>query len=137
MKKSDVPQKENSMLHGHRRACYAVDDDGKYTMVPSKGWDVEDIVNGQAVEAMESHIESVRQQALAGEVSPLAYHMARCHMDVGLLAANAGFWRWQVRRHLTTAGFNKLDDNKLARYAQVLGRDVEHLKTIPEPEPAK
>ena len=124
------------MLGEHRRATYAQDDKGQYTIVASKGWEVEKVVNGQAVEAMQSEIEAMRQRALRGEVSPLAFHMVRCHMTPGLLAANSGIWRWRVNRHLTVDGFAGLNDKLLARYAETLGTDITSLKSIPGDETA-
>lgn len=131
MKTRDVPQDE-SILGEHRRATYAQDDQGQYTIVASKGWEVEKVVNSQAVEAVQAEIEAMRQRALRGEVSPLAYHMSRCHMTPALLAANSGIWRWRVNRHLTPAGFAGLGAKVLQRYASALGIDIETLRMIPQ-----
>lgn len=118
----------------HRRACYAQDEDGNYTIVPSQGWEVEKAVNQQAVNDIKEHVETVRQQVLAGEASPLAYHMARCQMDAKLLGANAGIWRWKVKRHLTPAGFAMLSDQQLEAYAIALNMPVAELKAVPQEE---
>lgn len=131
MKTRDVPQDEAAMLGGHKRAMYAVDDNGDYVMVASKGWEVEVTVNSQAVEEIKHQVEAVRQQVIAGKLSPLAFHMERCMMTPALLAANSGIWRWRVKRHMKPAVFNKLDETMLRRYADALGISVEDLKTIP------
>lgn len=131
MKTTDVPQ-DDSMLGEHRRATYAQDTDGRYVIVPSRGWEVEKVVNAQAVDEIKEYVETVRQQVLKGELSPLAYHMSRCHMDAGLLAANVGIWRWRVRRHLTPRGFAALKPALLQRYAQALGITVKTLQEIPQ-----
>ena len=34
-----------------------------------------------------------------GRASPLAFHMARCHMDARLLSAHTGIWSLRIRRH--------------------------------------
>ncbi len=132
MKATDVPQEE-SMLEGNRRACYAQDDAGHYIVVPSRGWEVEKIVNAQAVDQVRQALENARQQVERGLASPLAYHMARCQMTVALLSANAGIWRLRVRRHLKPEVFARLKPELLARYAQALGISVETLSTIPAP----
>ena len=89
------------MLAGHRRACYAVDEHGRYVVVPSKGWQVEKIVNAQAVEEIRRAVEAVRERVHQGRASPLEYHMVRCQMTPGLLASHTGLWSWRVRRHRT------------------------------------
>lgn len=130
MRVKDVPQDE-SILEGHQRACYAVDDQGRYTVVPSKGWDVEKVVNGQAVDELHDALEQTRRRVLAGRASALEFHMQRCQMDPSMLAANTGIWGWRVRRHLKPAVFAALDDALLARYADALRISVADLKLIP------
>lgn len=130
MKTRDVPQDDAAMLGGHKRAMYAVDDKGDYVMVSSKGWEVEVAVNSQAVDEIRQQLEAVQKKVLAGELSPLAYHMQRCMMSPGLLSANSGIWRWRVKRHLKPAVFAKLDDKVLQRYADALGITVAQLKTV-------
>lgn len=130
MKTTEVPQEE-SMLEGNRRACYAEDDAGRYVVVPSRGWAVEKIVNSQAIDQVRKTLENARLQVERGLASPLAYHMARCQMSVGLLAANSGIWRLRVRHHLKPAVFARLKPELLQRYADALGISVEALSTIP------
>lgn len=135
MKTKDVPQDDAAMLGGHKRAMYAINENGDYTMVSSKGWEVEVVVNAQAVDEIRQQVEMVRQKVLAGELSPLAYHMERCMMNPGLLAANSGIWRWRVKRHLSPAVFAKLDHRILQRYADALGMTVDALKLVPVEAP--
>lgn len=130
MKAKEVPQ-DDSILGEHRKATYAVDEQGHYVIVPTKGWEVENIVNGLAIGEVRAQIEAVRQQALRGEASALAFHMTRCQMTPALLAANVGLWRWQVQRHLKPAVFARLDVALLARYAAALGMSVAALKEVP------
>lgn len=135
MKTTDVPQ-DDSILGEHRRACYALDENGRYVVVASRGWEVEKVMNAQAVDEIRARIEVVREQALRGEVSPLAFHMTRCQMTPGLLAANAGVWSWRVKRHLAPRPFARLNRAMLQRYADALGMTVEALSRIPDCEPA-
>jgi hypothetical protein len=130
VKAEQVPQ-QASMLEDQRRACYALDADGQYVIVPSKGWEVESIVNAQANAEVMTHIRQAQCDALAGRVSPLAYHMATRQMDVALLAANAGIWSLRVRRHLKPAVFGKLPPRVLQRYADALNLDVQQLHVVP------
>ncbi len=119
------------MLEDKRRACYAVDADGRYVIVPSKGWEVEKIVNAQANAEIAASIEAAQRDVVEGRASSLAYHMAVRQMDVALLAANAGLWSLRVRRHLKPAVFAKLPQTLLQRYADALNLDVCQLRTVP------
>jgi hypothetical protein len=127
MRESEVPQEGNRSLAGHRKAVYAVADDGKLRLVPSRGWEVEEIVTRQAVEDLERRAEEARARVLAGESSPLEYHMYRSRMDLELLSQTTGLWRWRVRRHLKPAAFARLPLALRRRYAEALGVSVEAL----------
>lgn len=130
MKARDVPQDE-SILNGNRRACYAEDEHGRYVIVPSRGWSVEKIVNEQAQAEIKRTLEQARRRALEGLTSPLDSHMARRQMDVALLAANSGVWRWRVRRHLRPQVFARLKTSLLRRYADALDIGVVELTALP------
>jgi hypothetical protein len=82
---NEVPQEGNSTLGGHRKAIYARGADGKLHIVQSAGWEVEEIVTLQAVEDLNRLAEDARQRVIAGQTSPLEYHMHRVRMDVPLL----------------------------------------------------
>jgi hypothetical protein len=57
-------------------------------------------------------------------------------MDITVLAQATGFFRWQVRRHLTPAVFNRLTPRKLQRYEEALQMTPGQLRTLPpEDEP--
>jgi len=127
MREREVPQEGNRSLAGHRKAVYAVADDGKLRLVPSRGWEVEEIVTRQAVEDLERRAEEARARVLAGESSPLEYHMYRARMDLELLSQTTGLWRWRIRRHLRPAAFARLPPALRRRYAEALGVSVEAL----------
>ena len=130
MRERDVPQEGNRTLAGHRKAVYAVAEDGRLRLVPTRGWEVEEIVTRQAVEDLERRARAARDRALSGESSPLEYHMYRARMDVDLLSQTTGLWRWRVRRHLKPAAFARLPLALKARYADALGTSVEALEKV-------
>ena len=70
MKKRNVPQDNNITLGGERKAMYAVDDNGQYTVVPSSGWEVEEAVTSMAVEYYQELTQQALHQARQGQVSP-------------------------------------------------------------------
>ena len=121
MRERDVPQEGNASLGGHRKAVYAVAEDGKLRLVPSRGWEAEEIVTRQAVEDLERRAQAARARVLAGETSPLEYHMYRARMDLALLSQATGLWRWRVRRHFRPRVFKRLPAALRQRYAEALG----------------
>lgn len=132
MKVGDVPQdQEQSILAGHQRACYAVDEHGRYVVVGSLGWEVENIVNGQANEEVRAQIAGALARARRGEVSPLAYHMARRQMDSGMLASYSGISRVRIWWHLRPQVFRRLTDKVLRRYAEALQLPLTELRVLP------
>ena len=127
---TDVPQETNSTYGGHCKAVYARDDNGHLMLVLSRGWEAEEIVTRQAVEMFETLAAEARERALAGQSSPLEYHMYRARMDVPLLAQACGLWQWRVRRHLRPARFARLSPALRARYAEVLGIEPARLNRV-------
>ncbi|MDR0735852.1 MAG: hypothetical protein LBF51_03290 [Zoogloeaceae bacterium] len=126
----EVPQEESAVYGGHRKGIYARGVDGRLCLVPSRGWEAEEIVTRQAVEAFEALAAAARERARAGQSSPLEYHMYRARMDVPMLAQASGLWRWRVRRHLRPAVFGKLPPDLRARYAEVLGIELAQLDMV-------
>jgi len=122
MRERDVPQEGNATLAGHRKAVYAVGEDGKLRIIPSRGWEVEEVVTRQAVEDLERRAREAR--------SPLEYHMYRARMDIAMLAGAAGIWRWRLRRHLRPQVFARLPLRLRRRYAEALGIAVEALARV-------
>jgi hypothetical protein len=129
MLEKDVPQ-DVGMAAGLKEVCYAVDEQGRYVLVPSAGWEPKNITNSQAWEVIQAELEAVRRQVVAGDSSPIAYFMTKNLMDVGLLAQYVGLWRWRVKRHLKTSVFKKLSPATLARYAAVFAIPVEELLDV-------
>lgn len=130
MLENEVPQEGNSTLGGHRKAVYARGEDGRVHLVASAGWEVEEIVTRQAVEDLDRLTADARQRVLAGQTSPLEYHMHRLRMDVPLLSQLTGIWQWRIRRHFRPDIFAGLGPSLLGRYAEVMGIGIEALKKV-------
>lgn len=130
MRERDVPQEGNATLAGHRKAVYAVADDGRVRLVASRGWEVEEIVTRQAVQDLEHHADEARERARAGLTSPLEVHMYRSRMDLALLSQTTGLWRWRIRRHFRPEVFARLSPALRRRYADALGISPEALGRI-------
>ena len=82
-----------------------------------QGWDI-----------IEDKIEDMHKKAEAGLVSPIAFHMERCLMDVTTLAGYSGFPKWKVRRHIKPAVHKKLSEKTKKRYAEVFGISIPEME---------
>jgi hypothetical protein len=131
MKVNEVPQ-DITYYEGEKRACYALNDEGKYVIVPSCGWSAEEVVNGLAVTELATHLEKTRQEVLKGLKSPLVYHMERRQMTPEILAKTAGMLTIRVRRHFRPAVFGNLSPEILKRYAHALAISEQELKSVPD-----
>jgi hypothetical protein len=101
-------------------------------VVPSNGWEAEEIVLDQAVEEFRRLAREAHARAKAGTGAPLEYHMYARRMDAVLLADISGFWLWRVKRHLRPGAFAKLPPALQSRYAEALGLSVPTLLALPE-----
>jgi hypothetical protein len=129
MKKTDVPQ-DRGMLGDVRVLCYVTDENGDYTGSESSGWEPANIANGVAWEFVNEELAEILQKVKQGELSPLAYHMKKCLMDVKVLSGYVNLSPWKVKRHLKPHLFKKLDENALQRYAAALGLTVAQLQEV-------
>jgi hypothetical protein len=127
----DVPQEGNAVLSGLRKAVYARDEQGHIVTVASKGWEVEEIVTQQAVDALKEQAQAALSRAKAGQSTPLEYWMYEKRMDIAILAQSTGMWQWRVRRHMQPARFAGLSTKILGRYADALGMTIDQLKSLP------
>jgi hypothetical protein len=132
MEKDSVPQDNSPTYAGLRKLLYAVDANGKYTGVPSTGWEVESYATETAVSELDRLRVDAWQRARGGKTSALEYHMYANRMEPDTLSATTGIWRWRVRRHFDPRRFAKLSDRMLTRYANAMGIAVERLRQVPE-----
>jgi hypothetical protein len=130
MKKKDIPQDLGALGKITKEVCYAVDESGKYTTELSQGWEVKTNALDAAWRDIKERVIAAREKVIKKEASPLLYFMELRLMDVPIVAAYTGFWKWQVKRHMIPAVFNKLSEKKLGKYAEIFEVSVEHLKTM-------
>ncbi len=134
MKKEDVPQDLSSLGKITKEVCYATDHSGNYGTELSQGWDIKITALDTAWQDVHKRVAAAREKVLKNEASPLLFFMEKGLMDIGILAAYSGFWKWQIKRHLKPVVFNKLSKNKLQTYADVFNVTVEALKNMSEDE---
>ncbi len=127
MEKDKVPQDEGITGGVSREVQYAVNKDGKYEKVLSKGWEPKNIVNELAWDDIQDNIDIANKKIKEEKASPLLYYMAKNIMDVSLLANYIELSKWKVKRHLKLKGFKKLSEEQLENYADIFEISVEEL----------
>jgi hypothetical protein len=130
MKKEEIPQDDGALNKLTKEVVYAVDGSGKYSKELSTGWDVKTKALDLAWEDIEKRIEAARQKVLNNEASPVLYFLELRLMDMGILSAYTGFWKWTIKKHLKPAAFKNLSQQKLQQYADAFNVTVEELKTM-------
>ena len=131
MLKKNVPQ-DGGILDRWHEINYAIDDDGRYVLAPSIGWEPANIANKQAWELISKQLDDVIKRIQAQDLSPLAYYMVKNQMDITLLAKYVRLSRWRVKRHLNPAVFRRLKTSILERYAKTFNVSAEQLFDVPE-----
>lgn len=132
MEIKDVPQDPGILDNYGREVCYAVDQNGNYSLAQSIGWDPKNVANRQAWQAIEKKINKAREDIFDGKLSPIGFYMACNQMDVRLLAQYMGLYCWQIRRHLKPAVFKKVKADVLDKYAALFNVSVDELKSLPD-----
>jgi len=105
MNKKDIPQDHSALVNYIKELCYAVGEDGQYTTANSTGWDVKTNALNLAWQDIEQRIVTAYSQVKNREVSPILYYMELRLMDIGILSAYTGFWKWTIKRHLKPSVF--------------------------------
>ena len=130
MKKEEIPQDDGALNKLTKEVVYAVDSLGKYSTELSTGWDVKTKALDLAWKDIEKRIEAARQKVSNNQASPILYFLELRLMDMGILAAYTGFWKWTIKKHLKPTAFKNLSQQKLQKYANAFNVSVEELKTM-------
>jgi hypothetical protein len=130
MKKEELPQDLGALGKITGEVCYVVDEAGNYTTVLSNGWEVKSSALEVAWKDVEQRIQTALQKVENKEASPILFFMELRMMDISIISAYTGFWKWQVRRHMNYKVFEKLSASRLAKYAALFEVSVEELKTM-------
>jgi len=130
MKKNEIPHDPGALSKITKEVCYAVDDSGKYTTELSEGWEVKATALDVAWNDVEDRIATAKQKVLNNEASPLLFFMELKLMDIPIVAAYTGFWKWQVKRHMKPSVFKKMSDKKLQKYAEIFEMSVDDIKNM-------
>ncbi len=131
MKIEDIPQDlgyfKDSVV---RDVIYGIDKDGNYQSVISDGWEVKNAALDLTWDTVSEECERIRAQVLARKISPLAFHMERNLMEIGLLSDYTGISKRNIKKHLEPDVFDSLSDDILLQYAETLRVTVDELKKV-------
>lgn len=131
MNTDEVPQDDGSLTKKNiHELCYAVDKQGRYTAVPSRGWEAKTLALNESLKLIDERVAATKAAVAARTLSPIAYYMELNRMDIPLLASYVGIHRWFVKRHCQPKRFGKLKDKTLQKYAEVFGITVTQLKSL-------
>lgn len=130
MKKEELPQDTSALEGITRDLCYVKDADGKYTTDLSKGWDVKKQALDNAWDDINERVNEASELVKAGVKSPIYYFMEKKLMDITLLAAYTGFWKFTIQRHFKPSNFNALSQARLAAYAKAFEISIDELKNF-------
>jgi hypothetical protein len=116
---NEVPQDKEYYKERDKgsKLVYATGKDGKYTSVPTVGWEAEHAATKQAWDAIDEELVEIEQEVKAGRLSPIAWHMRKALMDLPLLARYMDKWQWQVKRHMKPSVFKSLSQQTIEKYA--------------------
>lgn len=130
MQKKDIPQDPSLLDNFTTDVCYAVDENGNYTTKQSRGWEVKATALDVTWKDIENRVRQTKQKVLNGEVSPILFFMELRLMDIGMVAAYTGFWKWTIKKHLKPHVFNKLSEKRLQKYAEIFDVSLTVLKSM-------
>jgi hypothetical protein len=130
MKKEELPQDLGALGKITGEVCYVVDESGNYTTRLSNGWEIKSSALEVAWKDVEQRIQEAHKKVLQKEASPILFFMELRVMDISIVAAYTGFWKWQVKRHLKYKVFEKLSSSRLAKYTELFEVSEEELKTM-------
>ncbi len=128
MKKNEIPQDNGALGKIAREMTYVVGDNGQYETAQSTGWNVKTEALDVAWNEVNNKIEAAKQKVINGTASPILYFMEKKIMDISILSAYTGFWKWTIKRHIKPVVFKTLSDEKLKKYATLFDISMQKLK---------
>ena len=108
MKKEDIPQDNGALNKLTKEVVYAVDSSGNYGTELSSGWEVKTTALDVAWKDIEQRIAEAKRKVINNEASPILYFIELRLMDIGIVSAYTGFWKWSIKQHMKPAVFKKL-----------------------------
>ena len=131
MEQNRVPQDNITTYSNNKKAMYATDSAGNYSVIASSGWEIEEEATMQAVQELERLAEEAFAEVTSGRKSPLFFYMYAKRMDIQVLSESTGIFKWRIKRHFKPAVFWNLSSKMLDRYGGALGMTADELCRLP------
>lgn len=129
---NSVPQDDSSTYAKHKKAIYAVDEDGRVGTVKSSGWEVEEAATKQALHDLEEQARDAYEVVKKGEKSSLYFHMFDVRMDLQVLSESTGFFKWTIKKDFDPVKFAKISEKRIGVYSEAMGKTPAELKELPK-----
>ena len=123
MQNKDIPQDPSVLDKFTTDVCYAVDENGNYTTKQSRGWEVKAKALDVTWQDINNRIKQTKQKVINGEASPILFFMELRLMDVSVVAAYTGFWKWTIKNHLkphVLINFPKINYKNMPKFSTYL-----------------
>jgi len=124
--------KENEVIKDFKKQkfiLFAEKKDGSYGEVEGGSYIIENDLDDFWKKKI--HLENtIREQLLKSEISPIKYFMTLEELTVSELAKRARLCKCKVKKHLTNNGFFKATVNDLKKYSEVFGVNIASLFQI-------
>lgn len=132
MKKEEIPQDKTHLSKFTREVLYAKNKKGEYEKLLSQGWDVKNDALDNEWNYLNEQIKQAKDDVLKGKASPIYYFTKLRIMDLDVLAAYTGIWKFFVKRHFKPNVFKTLKNNTLQKYAKAFDIKIEELTKFEE-----
>ena len=126
---------ENLFYRNNRELFYSFDKESGFKREVGFQYSANQEIIRQSWDAAEERLTEVRQRVRAGLVSPVAYHMERCLMEIPMLADYMEMPKWRIRLHLRPSFYKRLSEKVQNRYASVFGiapSELNNIEIIPQ-----
>ncbi len=115
----ETESSQSCIADGLKTVSYVANAQGNQKLVSGSIWQPVNIVNHQAWQEIEKHIEQSKEKIRRGQVSCLHYYMTANQMNTTLLAQYTCQSRWAVFLHIKPFFFKRLGHKTIEKYAEV------------------
>ena len=125
-----LPDPQHPDFYQYKLLYFNFDPAQGYSRQPRIHPETDRTILNQIWDAYDERLEIARQKYLAGEASPVYYHMERMKMDLPILSQIAGISKWRIKRHFKPSKYKKLSQSTLDHYARVFNLTADQLDNI-------
>lgn len=125
-----MEDEKDDFVFGADKEIFYSFEGGKFIARPDYHSEEEKIFMKQNWDLYKQRAEEARQKVIAGNASPIVYHMEKRGMELNVLASTVELPKWRVKRHLKMVVYKKLKIKIIEKYAHVFQISIEELNNI-------